>query len=190
LYTLFTLAIACIKVCPLIGLSKYIVCRHGTSKPVSHISHTMTSFSSSSGDFIRSARALRCSFVVWCLAISGPSADEAVITTFIAPLERSSLCHWGLILVISLYKSTAIRLDIVTIMPFPSKTSCRCSKWLTISAAMCLIRSLLPINASSCVHLALAFWVSARSSRFSSLSTSAMSFFPSSLKPIFANRLS
>jgi hypothetical protein len=41
--TRFTRAMACISPCPRIGLSMYIVCIDGASKPVSHMSRTMTS---------------------------------------------------------------------------------------------------------------------------------------------------
>ena len=40
--TRFTRAMACISPWPRIGLSTYIVCRLGASKPVSHMSRTMT----------------------------------------------------------------------------------------------------------------------------------------------------
>ena len=136
----------------------------GASKPVSHISRTMTSLSSSSLSFMRSAKALRCCLVVWCLASFAPSDDAAVITTLITPLFRSSECHSGLSLMISSYRSAAMRRDIATIMPLPAKTSCRASKWLTISLAIFRMRFSLPTKASTCVHLALAFWVSVSSS--------------------------
>ena len=42
LNTRLTRAIACISPCPRIGLSTYIVCRLGASKPVSHMSRTST----------------------------------------------------------------------------------------------------------------------------------------------------
>ncbi len=172
------------------GLSIYIVCSEGTSKPVSHISRTITNSNSSSVSFILSARARLWSLVVWCFEIFGPSEDADVITTLITPFLRSSLCHPGLILIISSYRSAAIRLDIATISPFPSNTSWRCSKWVTISSATCLIRSSLPIKASSCVHFALAFCVSARSSFSNSSSSSATSFLPSLLRAIFASLVS
>jgi hypothetical protein len=41
----FTRAIACIRLCPFIGLSIYSVCKLGASKPVSHISRTITNLS-------------------------------------------------------------------------------------------------------------------------------------------------
>jgi len=127
---------ACIKLCPFMGLSMYSVCRQGTSKPVSHISQTITSLSSSFGFFIRSANMRRCSLEVWCFEISGPSDEADVITTLIAPLLSSSECHSGLSFMIASYKSTAIRRLIVTIIPLPSKTVCRCSKCSIISLAI------------------------------------------------------
>jgi len=44
-----TRAMACIKLWSRISLSMYMVCRGGTSKPVSHISRTITSFRGSVG---------------------------------------------------------------------------------------------------------------------------------------------
>jgi di/tricarboxylate transporter len=71
---------------PFIGLSIYSVCKLGASKPVSHISRTITNLSGSSGCFILSAKVFLCALVVWCLEISGPSDELEVITTLITPL--------------------------------------------------------------------------------------------------------
>ena len=181
---------ACIRLCPCMGLSIYKVCRHGTSKPVSHMSRTITSFSSSSGSFIRSASMRRCSLVVWWRVISTLSEEAEVITTFIAPRLMSSECHCGRKVMIASYSSTAILRLIATIMPLPSNTSCRCSKCVTISRAMFFIRDGLPISASSCVHLAFASCTSFMFSVSSSRSSDSISFRPSSLSSTFASRLS
>ena len=42
--TRFTRAMACIRLCPDMGLCTYMVARDGTSKPVNHISTTMAIF--------------------------------------------------------------------------------------------------------------------------------------------------
>src|SRR5215207_6596072 len=59
LKTRFTRAMACMRPWPCIGLSTYIVCMQGASKPVSHISRTITSLSGSDGSFARFARIAR-----------------------------------------------------------------------------------------------------------------------------------
>ncbi len=61
--TRFTRAMACIRLCPANGLSRYMVCIGGQSKPVSHMSHTMTRRRSSSGSLYRRARASRRALV-------------------------------------------------------------------------------------------------------------------------------
>ena len=172
------------------GLSIYKLCRQGTSKPVNHISRTITIFSSSSGSRILSANFRRCSLLVWCLAISAPSEATEVITTLMAPLSKSSSCHSGLRATISLYSWAAIRLDMAMIKPLPSSANCRCSKCVTMSCATCWSLSWLPTKASSCVHFALAFWLSVSCSWFNSSSKSVTNFLPSALSLILAKRLS
>jgi len=48
---------ACISPCPRIGLSRYIVCRLGASKPVSHMSRTSTIWNGSAASLKRPASA-------------------------------------------------------------------------------------------------------------------------------------
>ncbi len=120
LKTLFTLAMACIRVCPSIGLSINIVCIDGTSNPVSHISLTITIFSSSELSFILLANKSRLCLLPICFCSLSLSAALPLITTLILPLSISSLCQSGLRLIISSYKSTQIRLLIQTTIAFPS----------------------------------------------------------------------
>ena len=54
-----TRVMACMREAPRIGLSTYMVCIGGESKPVSHMSRTMTSSNLSSGFVARSLMALR-----------------------------------------------------------------------------------------------------------------------------------
>jgi hypothetical protein len=86
---------ACIRLWPFMGLSAYIVWQHRASKPVSHMSRTMTSFSGSFGSLNRFSRDFFAAWVYRCGCSSGLSADEAVITILIAPSAGSALCHSG-----------------------------------------------------------------------------------------------
>src|ERR1035437_10008096 len=76
-------------------LSRYIVCRHGTSKPVSHISRTITNSRGSLVFLNRSPMtSLRCLLRI-CGCQSTGSVALPVITTLIAPSLSSSECHLG-----------------------------------------------------------------------------------------------
>ena len=102
LKTRLTRAMACISPCPRIGLSTYIVCRHGASKPVSHMSRTITSLNGSFGSLKRLASASRRGLLRMCGCQSSGSEAEPVITTLSAPLSSSSPCHSGRSATISL----------------------------------------------------------------------------------------
>jgi glycosyltransferase involved in cell wall biosynthesis len=71
------------------------LCMQGASKPVSHMSQTITSRRSSSGSLNRRASASRRPLVRACCATRSPSAAEPVITTLTKPAPSSSACHWG-----------------------------------------------------------------------------------------------
>ena len=79
-----TRAMACIRVAPRIGLSTYMVCIEGESKPVSHMSRTITISSGSSGSLARDFSAQRL-LGGMCGCNAAASAAEPVITTFIRP---------------------------------------------------------------------------------------------------------
>ena len=88
---------ACISPWPFIGLSTYIVCMQGASKPVSHMSRTITSLSGSVGSLARLAISSRRAFgrLPMCGCQAGGSEAAPVITTLIAPASSSSLCQCG-----------------------------------------------------------------------------------------------
>ncbi len=79
----FTRAIACISPCPRIGLSTYIVCRLGASKPVSYMSRTITTLKVSCGSRKQLASASRRGLLGMCGCQSGGSEAEPVITSFV-----------------------------------------------------------------------------------------------------------
>src|SRR5262252_8835496 len=86
---------ACISPWPRIGLSTYIVCSEGASKPVSHMSRTSTIRSGSAASRNRFARASRRDLLRMCGCQSAGSDAEPVITTLIAPRSSSSWCQSG-----------------------------------------------------------------------------------------------
>ena len=133
--TRFTRAIACMSPWPCIGLSTYIVCRLGASKPVSHMSRTMTMRNGSAGSRKRRASASRRDLLRMCGCHSSGSDAEPVMTTLIAPASSPSPAHSGRSATISRYSSTQIRRLMQTTMALPSMTSSRFSKWSTRSAA-------------------------------------------------------
>ena len=77
------------------GLSMYIVCMLGASKPVSHMSRTITSFSGSSGSLARFASSSRRALPPMCCCHSFGSEAAPVMTILMSPLLSSSLCHSG-----------------------------------------------------------------------------------------------
>jgi hypothetical protein len=77
---------ACISPCPRIGLSTYIVCRLGASKPVSHMSRTITMRNGSFASRKRAASTSRRGLLRMCGCHSSGSEAEPVITTLSAVL--------------------------------------------------------------------------------------------------------
>ena len=156
---------ACMRLCPFIGLSIYIVCKLGTSNPVSHISLTITSFSVSFGSFILFSISLVCILVKrWGANDAGSLEGLPDIIILITPLSTSSLCQSGLIFIISLYRSTHILRLIQTIMPLPSRTSHLCSKCVTISLAIVSNLFCVPTIDSSAAHLLFSLFLTSSSS--------------------------
>ena len=80
---------ACIRPCPCIGLSAYIVCRQGASKPVSHISRTITILNGFLGSLNSFAKSRRCFLLPMCFCHSGPSSALPVITTLSVCVSHS-----------------------------------------------------------------------------------------------------
>ena len=95
LNTRLTRAMACISPWPRIGLSTYIVCRQGASKPVSHMSRTMTILNGSLGSLKRLASSSRRGLLRMCGCQSSGSDAEPVITILMMPLSSSSWCQSG-----------------------------------------------------------------------------------------------
>ena len=155
---------ACISPWPRIGLSTYIVCRLGASKPVSHMSRTITILNGSVGSRKRLASASRRGLLRMCGCQSSGSDAEPVITTLSAPWSSSSPCQAGRSATISRYRSTQIRRLMQTIIALPSIAASRFSKCSTRSRAMSLMRFSEPTTASSCAHLLLSFSLRSTSS--------------------------
>ncbi len=180
---------ACIRLCPFIGLSRYIVCMLGQSKPVSHMSRTMTSFKPSDGALNRLAMASLASFVRMCGCHAVLSDAEPLMTILIWPLASSALCHCGRSLMIASYISTQMRRDMQTIIALPSIASSRFSKWSMMSCATRRTRFSVPTIASSAAHLVLSLFFSASSSPSVISSNSGSSFgFSSSFSSSLASR--
>jgi hypothetical protein len=131
------------------GLSTYMVCIDGESKPVSHMSRTITSSSSSSGFLARSFSSRRACLLRTWRANSGPSAAEPVITTLIFPAASSSACQSGRSFTMASYRSTQIRRLMHTINALPASTLRRFSQCSTMSAATSPTRLLAPTIAST-----------------------------------------
>src|SRR5450759_4244676 len=93
--TRFTRAIGCIRPCPRIGLSTYIVWRLGASNPVSHMTRTMTIRNGSDGSRKRPARTSRRGLLRMCGCMPSGSDAEPVMTTLIEPPSSPSPCHSG-----------------------------------------------------------------------------------------------
>lgn len=87
---------------PCMGLSTYMVFMHGASKPVSHISRTITSLSGSAGSRARLANSSRRRLLPTCGCQSLGSLADPVMTILIAPFSSSSECQPGRIATISL----------------------------------------------------------------------------------------
>ena len=183
---------ACIRLWPLMGLSMYIVCRQGTSKPVSHMSRTITSCNSSSGSLKRRANRSRAALFRTCGCHSGGSDAEPVITTLILPFASSSLCQSGRKRVMASYMATQMRRLMHTIIALPKSASWRRSKCSTRSSATSRIRFSAPTSASSEAHLLRSRCLPASSSSVSVISSNSSSKlgFSASLSSILASRLS
>ena len=176
---------ACIRAWPFIGLSTYIVCRHGASKPVSHMSRTSTMRKGSDGSLNRPARSFRPCLVRMCCCQSGPSVAEPVITTFTAVSPFRSVsgsspaapAQSGRSFTMASCSSTQIRRLMQTTIALPSIASNRFSKWATRSAAITPMRSESPTTASNAAHLfsSLPFRSSASSTTSWSKSSSSVS---------------
>ena len=126
-----------------------------------------------------------------CSCHSLGSEADPVMTTLRTPFSSSLLSHSGFSFAICLNRSTQILLDMQTIMPFPSKTAVRSSKWLTTSRA---IRSILvgePATFSTLDHLLFSFSLPSTSSP-SVTSSNSLSIFglSSGLSSSFASLLS
>ena len=88
-------AIACIKPWPCIGLSTYSVWTGGASKPVNHMSRTITNSKGSSASLKRFSSNLRWLLSVRCGWKCAGSAELPVITTLSLPLVMSLQAHSG-----------------------------------------------------------------------------------------------
>src|SRR5690606_7850562 len=86
---------------PRIGLSMYMACMQGASKPVRHMSRTSTMRSGSVASRKRLASASCRGLLRMCAC--------PVITTLMAPRASSSSCQWGLTFTISRCSSTQMR---------------------------------------------------------------------------------
>ena len=82
---------ACINPWPRMGLSTYIVCRPGASKPVSHMSRTYTIRSGSVAARNRFASLSRLGLLRICGFQSSGSVVEPVITTLFLVLNQHYL---------------------------------------------------------------------------------------------------
>ena len=163
----------------------------GTSNPVSHMSHTITSLKSEFVSLIRRSIVLIRSLPRMCCCNFSSSDALPVIITLIAPFSSSSLCQSGRNSTIFSYKFAAMCRLIVTTIPLPSSTLTRSSKCFTMSSATSRKRSPLPTIASFCAYSAFSWsWrvISSPSSR-SSTSLSSHSLVDSSM-PRSTRRLS
>ena len=97
-----------------------MVCRLGASKPVSHMSRTITILNGSFGSRKRSARSSRRGLLRMCGCQSSGSDAEPVITTLSAPCSSSSPCQAGRSATISRYSSTQMRRLMHTTIALPS----------------------------------------------------------------------
>ena len=78
-----------------------------------------------------------------------------------------------------------------TIIALPSRASRRCSKWATMSSAICFTRFSEPTTASSCAHLVLSFSLRSTSSpSVTSSNSGSILGLSCSSKASFARRLS
>ena len=161
----------------------------GASKPVSHMSRTITSLSGSFGSRARLARRSRRALLPMCCCQSCGSLAAPVITILTEPFSLSRLCQSGRSLMISLYRFTQIRRLMQTTMALPSKAATRSSKWVTISFATRARRLSLPTNASTVDHFLFSRSCSSSGEFSVSSSTSASIFgLSSSSSSIRANR--
>jgi len=134
---------ACISPCPRIGLSTYMVCRGGTSKPVSHMSRTITTLKGSLAFLNRFPNASLRRLSFGCVAAQSarrppsrslqPSVPRHHWPRCANPAAASPIC-W--------YSSTQMRRLIHTIIALPSIASSRASKCPTRSSAIVFSRFL------------------------------------------------
>ncbi len=117
----------------------YSVWRWGTSKPVSHISQTITSFNGSF-TFLNRRSSCFASVSDWMISSKSSGLDITTATSGAFGIARMA---W--------YISAAIFRVIVTIIALPS--SPRLLKWLTMSAATCFTRSGVPTSSASFANL-------------------------------------
>lgn len=106
----------------------YIVFMHGASKPVSHMSRTITSLRGSAGSRARLARKSRRFLLPMCFCQSSGSEAEPVITILTAPDASSSEPQSGLRAMIASYSFTQIRRLMQTAMALPVSPPVRASR--------------------------------------------------------------
>ena len=188
--TRFTRAMACIRLWPASGLSRYMVCIGGQSKPVSHMSHTIARRRSSSGSLNRRASASRRALVLACRATRSPSAAEPVMTTLTKPASSSSACQSGRNATISSYRSMQMARLMQTAMALPSITSRRFSKCSTISLATSFRRSLAPTSSCSGTSMSAGTPRPSLSASAAALSCRSASAMPASSGSSFTSRIS
>ena len=99
-----------------------------------------------------------------CSCHSFGSEADPVITTFTIPFSSSLSYHEGLNFAIALCRSTQIRLDMQTIMPFSPVRDVLSSKCVTMSCAILSILFGEPATLSSLAHLLLSFSLPSTSS--------------------------
>ena len=157
LHTRLTFPIACIRPCPCIGLSTYMVWPQGASNPVSHMSRTITQPERTSRGLEMVRHVLATLFATNVLlpfrSISGGTRrhnlHEPLFIVFAVPVRPK-----GNNFVVPMQ----MRRDMQTIMPLPSIASVRFSKCSTRSFVTTFRRPLSPTTASSAAHFVFSFF--------------------------------